>query len=91
MPCLEDVAEANMSVWQGLINVGELLESEDDVVQRCVPPRTCTHKLGPDSIKLFILVDSLGRSLDVHDISGVDKSLCRLGRYCFPLLLVKAG
>lgn len=74
---------------KGGVDVGELLETEDDVVGRSVPPGTAWHKRSSDSLELLVVVDSVGGSLDVQDVASIDEGLGALRRHCVQLLALK--
>lgn len=57
----------------------ELLQTENDVLLWGFLPRASRNKLGTDGGVLFVLIDSIGRALDAHNVAGVEEGLGSLG------------
>jgi hypothetical protein len=77
---LEDMEEGDVGMAKGTLDVGELLEAEDDVVGGGVGPGAGWDKLGAGGLELGILVDAVGGALDADDVAGVEEGLGAAGR-----------
>jgi hypothetical protein len=60
----------------------ELLQTENDVLLGGILPGVSRNELSTDGGVFLVLVDSIGRALNAHDVAGIEEGLRSLGRDC---------
>lgn len=73
------VGELNVSVLQGEVLLGQLLETNDDVVTRNVGPRSSRDERSTSALVLGVREDAQRRPLDIDGVASIDE-LLRNGR-----------
>jgi hypothetical protein len=69
------VCELNVSVLQGEVLFGELLEANDDVVLRNFGPRSSRDKRSTSALVLGVREDAQRRTLDIDRVASIDELL----------------
>jgi hypothetical protein len=69
------VGELNVSVLQGEVLLGQLLETNDDVVTGNVGPRSSRDERSTSTLVLGVREDAQRRSLDIDRVASIDELL----------------
>jgi hypothetical protein len=69
------VGELDVSVLQGEVLLGQLLETNDDVVTRNVGPRSSRDERSTSTLVLGVREDAQRRSLDIDRVASIDELL----------------
>lgn len=69
------VGELNVSVLQGEVLLGQLLEANDDVVTGDVGPRSSRDERSTSALVLGVREDAQRRSLDIDGVASIDELL----------------